>query len=110
MTDASEKSGLPGAWGWPNLWWKSKCGCKGYGSLRLYKCNEGADPGYELTIMSPDELELDIGYLGAIKLEPMNTKEIEDVIMTFRRKSRLATLSEEILKTLREIGKLTNEK
>lgn len=110
MTDTSEKAGLSGVWGWPNLWWKAKCGCKGYGSLLLYRCDDGTHPaGYELTVASPYDLDLDNECMGAMKLEPMDIKEIENIIIAFRKKSKLAKLAEEILTTLRGIGKLTSE-
>lgn len=99
---------MPGVWGWPDLWWKTKCGCIGYGAVVIMRCRDTAEPGPDFSI-GGEALNLDRCTFGAYILEPLTTGEKADVIGAMQRELALGRMAREMLNLLREIGKLTSK-
>lgn len=109
MKNKFDRTGLPGIWSWPDLWWKAQCGCKGYGRLVIMPC---FDPGAGIrpsTIqLTPCPVDMGDASFGKLSVTPLTLQEKMDLIATVEREFALGRFAREMLKVMREIGKLTN--
>lgn len=110
MKNKFDRTGLPGLWSWPDLWWKAACGCKGYGGLIIISCH---DPGNEIkpnTVqLIPYRIDMDNEVIGKLTVTPLTLQEKVDLITMVGKEFALGRLAREMLNVMREIGKLTNK-
>jgi len=103
-----DRTGLPGLWSWPDLWWKAPCGCKGYGGLIILSCHDPEDQMKPNAIqLTPCRIDMDNETIGKLTVIPLTLKEKVDIIAMVGKEFALGRLAREVLKTMREIGKLT---